>query len=110
MFEAQALFRIAPKLSRPEKAIILGFIAGNRENPYPEQGDIVKVSVNLTSGLQLKLLEEFYNTGYPKSLGHILTLNMSKTIKEITTHLIYSESLQSQVFYRMFKDVQCEHT
>ena len=24
-------------------------------------------------------------------------------------HLIYSESLQSQIFYRMFKDVQCEH-
>ena len=47
-------------------------------------------------------------TGCPKSLGHILTLNMSKTIKEITMHLIYSENLQSQVFYRMFKDVQCE--
>ena len=24
-------------------------------------------------------------------------------------HLIYSKSLQFQVFYRMFKDVQCEH-
>ena len=36
-------------------------------------------------------------------------LIMSKTIKEITMHLIYSESLQSQVFPRMFKDVQCEH-
>ena len=24
-------------------------------------------------------------------------------------HLIYSEGLQSQVFYRMFKDIQCEH-
>ena len=49
------------------------------------------------------------NTGCSKSLGHILMLNVSKTIKEITMHLIYSESLQSQVFYRMFKDVQCEH-
>ena len=48
-------------------------------------------------------------TGCSKSLGHILTLNVSKTIEEITMHLIYSESLQSQVFYRMFKDVQCEH-
>ena len=48
-------------------------------------------------------------TGCSKSLGHILTLNVSKTIKEITMCLIYSESLQSQVFYRMFKDVQCEH-
>ena len=49
------------------------------------------------------------NTGCFKSLGHILTLNMSKTIKEITMHLIYSKSLQSQVFHRMFKDVQYEH-
>ena len=57
-----------------------------------------------------KIIDELYkNTRCPKSLGHILTLNMSKTIKEITMHLIYSESLQSQVFYRMFKDVQCEH-
>ena len=46
------------------------------------------------------------NTRCSKSLGHILTLNMSKTIKEITMHLIYSESLQSQVFDRMVKDVQ----
>ena len=52
--------------------------------------------------------ESVASTGCPKSLGHISTLNMSKTIKEITMHLIYSESLQSQVFYRMFKDVQCE--
>ena len=48
-------------------------------------------------------------TGCSKSLGHILTLNMSKTIKEITMHLIYSKGLQSQVFHKMFKDVQCEH-
>ena len=55
------------------------------------------------------LLKTTINTGCPKSLEHILTLNMSKAIKEITLHLIYSESLQSQVFYRMFKDVQCDH-
>ena len=63
------------------------------------------------------MVHNFWNTlymytiyiGCSKSLGHILTLNMSKTIKEITMHLIYSKSLQSQVFHRMFKDVQCEH-
>ena len=48
-------------------------------------------------------------TGCSKSLGHNLLLNISKTTKDITTHLIYSESLQSQVFHGMFKDVQCEH-
>ena len=55
------------------------------------------------------LLKTSSSTGCSKSLAHILTLNMSKTIKEITMHLIYSKSLQSQVFHRMFKDVQCEH-
>ena len=55
-----------------------------------------------------KILVSSY-TGCSKSLGHILALNMSKTIKEITMHLIYSESLQFQIFHRMFKDSQCEH-
>ena len=44
-----------------------------------------------------------------KSLRHILILNISKTIKDITTHLIYSESLRSEVFEGMVKNVQCEH-
>ena len=47
--------------------------------------------------------------GCSRSLGHILTLNISKTIKDIKTRLTYSESLQSQVLHGMFKDVQCEH-
>ena len=49
MYEAQELFRLAPNLTRPEKAIILGFIAGNRENPYPDQGDIIRVSESYDS-------------------------------------------------------------
>ena len=36
------------------------------------------------------------------SLGHILTLNISKIIKNMATHLICSESLQSEVFLLMF--------
>ena len=36
-------------------------------------------------------------------------MNISKTIKDIATHLIYSESLQSQVFDGIFKDVPCGH-
>ena len=54
-------------------------------------------------------LYRMQSTGCSKNLGHILTSDMSKTIKEITMHLKYSESFQSQVFHRMFKDVQCEH-
>ncbi|CAK8687125.1 unnamed protein product [Clavelina lepadiformis] len=43
MFEAQEMFQTANRLSRPEKALILGFMAGSRENPHPEQGDVVRV-------------------------------------------------------------------
>ena len=35
----------------------------------------------------------FCYTGCSKSLRHILTLNISKTIKDIKTHLVNSESL-----------------
>ena len=55
------------------------------------------------------LLTLALNIGCPKSFGHILTLDISKTVKDIATHLIYCESLQSQVYDAMFKDVQCEH-
>ena len=38
MFEAQEMFRTANKVTRPEKALILGFMAGSRENPCPHLG------------------------------------------------------------------------
>ena len=50
-----------------------------------------------------------YYTGCSKSLGHILTTNISETIKDIKTHLINSESLQFQFLYGMFKNARCEH-
>ena len=68
---------------------------------------VVAVKKN-TIVLELKVICLF--TGCSKCLGHILTLNVSKTIKEITMHLIYSESLQSQVFYRMFNVNTVSHT
>nr|XP_002127529.1 negative elongation factor A-like [Ciona intestinalis] len=43
MVEAQEMFRTANRLSRPEKAIILGFMAGSRENPSPEHGDVLQI-------------------------------------------------------------------
>ena len=49
------------------------------------------------------------NTGCFKSLGNILTINISKTIKDIKTHLVNSESVLSQILHEMFKDAQCEH-
>ena len=38
MFEAQEMFRTANKVTRPEKALILGFMAGSRDNPCPHLG------------------------------------------------------------------------
>ena len=44
MDSARKIFQHSNKLSRPEKAVVLGFIAGSRKNPYPEQGNVVTVS------------------------------------------------------------------
>ncbi len=36
--EAQEMFKTANKVTRPEKALILGFMAGSRDNPCPHLG------------------------------------------------------------------------
>ncbi|XP_011505173.1 PREDICTED: negative elongation factor A [Ceratosolen solmsi marchali] len=46
MLEAQEMFRIANKVTRPEKALILGFMAGSRDNPCPKLGNIVTVMLS----------------------------------------------------------------
>ncbi|XP_078739235.1 negative elongation factor A-like [Lampetra fluviatilis] len=46
LFAAIELFRTANKVARPEKALILGFMAGSRENPCPDQGDIVQIKLS----------------------------------------------------------------
>ena len=56
------------------------------------------------------ILELIIYTGCPKSFGHILTLDISKTVKDITMHLIYCESLRSQVDDGMFNVSTVGHT
>ncbi len=34
------MFRTANKVTRPEKALILGFMAGSRDNPCPHLGNM----------------------------------------------------------------------
>ncbi|XP_075232503.1 negative elongation factor A isoform X2 [Lycorma delicatula] len=46
MLEAQEMFRTANKVTRPEKALILGFMAGSRENPCPQLGNIVTIKLS----------------------------------------------------------------
>ncbi|XP_044726982.1 negative elongation factor A-like [Chrysoperla carnea] len=55
MLEAQDMFRTANKVTRPEKALILGFMAGSRDNPCPHLGNIVtiKLSENQENVLQV---------------------------------------------------------
>ncbi|XP_035666359.1 negative elongation factor A-like [Branchiostoma floridae] len=46
MLAAQEMFRTSNKVTRPEKALILGFMAGSRENPCPQQGDSVTIKLS----------------------------------------------------------------
>lgn len=40
MATAQEMFQTANKVTRPEKALILGFMAGSRDNPCPHLGNL----------------------------------------------------------------------
>ncbi|XP_053407742.1 negative elongation factor A-like [Mercenaria mercenaria] len=46
MVEAQEMFKNSNKVTRPEKALILGFMAGSRENPCPQQGNILSIRLS----------------------------------------------------------------
>jgi negative elongation factor A len=46
MVEAQEMFRTSNKVTRPEKALILGFMAGSRDNPCQGQGDIINIRLS----------------------------------------------------------------
>ncbi|WAR20855.1 NELFA-like protein [Mya arenaria] len=46
MIEAQEMFKNSNKVTRPEKALILGFMAGSRENPCPQQGSVLSIRLN----------------------------------------------------------------
>ncbi|XP_033633321.1 negative elongation factor A-like [Asterias rubens] len=46
MVAAQEMFRQSNKVTRPEKALILGFMAGARDNPCPQQGEIVTIRLS----------------------------------------------------------------
>lgn len=47
MLEAQDMFRTANKVTKPEKALILGFMAGQfRDNPCPQFGNIATIKLS----------------------------------------------------------------
>ncbi|KAH9489667.1 hypothetical protein Btru_056292 [Bulinus truncatus] len=67
MIEAQEMFKASNKVSRPEKALILGFMAGSRENPCPQQGSVLNIKlsekeelVKMPDGSTKKKIEDIY--------------------------------------------------
>uniref|UniRef100_A0A8C5WYN0 Negative elongation factor complex member A n=1 Tax=Laticauda laticaudata TaxID=8630 RepID=A0A8C5WYN0_LATLA len=46
LFAAHEIFQMANKVTRTEKALILGFMAGSRENPCQEQGDVIQIKLS----------------------------------------------------------------
>ncbi|XP_004579449.2 negative elongation factor A isoform X2 [Ochotona princeps] len=71
MLAAQEMFKTANKVTRPEKALILGFMAGSRENPCQEQGDVI----------QIKLSE--HTEDLPKADGQGTTTMLVDTVFEM---------------------------
>ncbi|XP_018017141.1 negative elongation factor A [Hyalella azteca] len=86
MLEAQEMFRTSNKVTRPEKALILGFMAGSRDNPCPHLGNIVTIklsegeeTVNQPGGTSINMLAEThfqmnYNTGEWRRIKKYRTL------------------------------------
>ena len=56
---------------------------------YCQSFDLNKINLDFYGVTSLSI----YYTGCFESLGHILTMNISETIKDIKTHLVNSESL-----------------
>ena len=73
MLEAQEMFKTANKVTRPEKALILGFMAGSRDNPCPHLGK---------DDIFLYCLECLELT-YFLSLGNVVTIKLSENQESV---------------------------
>ncbi|XP_053314169.1 negative elongation factor A isoform X2 [Spea bombifrons] len=91
MFAAQEMFKTANKVTRPEKALILGFMAGSRENPCPEQGDIIQIKLSEYTevlpkadgtGSTTMLVDTVFEMNY--STGHWTKLKKYKPITNVS--------------------------
>lgn len=77
MMEAQEMFKNSNKVSRPEKALILGFMAGSRDNPCPDLGNVVTIKLNeneetvtQTDGVSVRcMVETHYQMNYVTGEG-----------------------------------------
>ncbi|RMX45557.1 hypothetical protein pdam_00012941 [Pocillopora damicornis] len=88
MLAAHEMFKNANRVSRAEKALILGFMAGAREKPYPHQGSIVTIklsenteTVTLADGnQQMQLVEMLFEMNY--DTGHWRRLKRTRVVSK----------------------------
>ncbi|ESN97808.1 hypothetical protein HELRODRAFT_193204 [Helobdella robusta] len=73
VFEAQEMFKIFPNITRAEKALILGFMAGARDNPCPNQGPVL----NIRLGETVESIEQPDGAFHPMVVETHLQLNYS---------------------------------
>ncbi|KAI5714909.1 hypothetical protein M8J77_007416 [Diaphorina citri] len=81
MVQAQEMFKNANIVSRTEKALILGFMAGVRENPCPTYGNVVTIKLSES--------QEIHPLGDPVLVEHHFQMNYNtgewKKIKKVKT-------------------------
>lgn len=88
MLAAHEMFKNANRVSRAEKALILGFMAGAREKPYSHQGSIVTIklsenteTVTLPDGnQQMQLVEMLFEMNY--DTGHWRRLKRTRVVSK----------------------------
>lgn len=87
MFAAQEMFRSANKVTRAEKALILGFMAGARDNPFPQQGAVITIklseeteTVQHHDGPQNVFIEMLFEMNY--ETGHWRRLKRTRVVSK----------------------------
>jgi len=88
MLAAHEMFKNANRVSRAEKALILGFMAGAREKPYAHQGPIITIKLsenteNVTAAdgsQQTQLVEMLFEMNY--DTGHWRRLKRTRVVSK----------------------------
>ncbi|XP_078379721.1 negative elongation factor A-like [Oculina patagonica] len=88
MLAAHEMFKNANRVSRAEKALILGFMAGAREKPYAHQGPIITIklsenteTVTASDGTQqMQLVEMLFEMNYDS--GHWRRLKRTRVVSK----------------------------
>merc|ERR1711962_1958195 len=87
MLAAQEMFRSANRVTRAEKALILGFMAGARDNPFPQQGPVITIKLSEDSqeitnaeGPQSMVIEMLFEMNY--DTGHWRRLKRTKVVSQ----------------------------